>query len=262
MMICFQWYRHNSSYGRDLGNMDKTLKENAIFITGGGQRIGAYLVRQFLTNTDYPVVFTYRTPHAEVADLVKLGAIAIQCDFDNPSNLPGLVKQIKQHCESLRAVIHNASVWLSDEQAPAFSAEYQSLFRLHVEVPNFLNHQLQPLLLAANSEFKDIISLSDFSVNKVVESHIAYLSSKAAMQTTSKAFAKKFAPHIKVNDIAPALIMFNKHDTKAYKEKRLKQAALPIEPGAEVVWQAVNYIMNSPYTTGITLPLNGGKHLM
>ena len=242
--------------------MSNDLKNNAVFITGASQRIGAYLVRQFLTCTDYPVVFTYKTHRQEVDNLVALGAIAIQCDFENIDNLPGLVKQIKQHCKSLRAIIHNASLWLSDEQAPAFSAEYQSLFRLHVEVPNFLNHQLQPLLLASSSELKDIISLSDFSVNKVTESHIAYLASKAAMQTASKAFAKKFAPDIKVNDIAPALIMFNENDSKAYKEKRLKQAALPIEPGAEVVWQAVKYLMNNPYTTGTCLQLDGGRHLM
>ncbi len=247
---------------RDLGAMSKTLKENAIFITGGGQRIGAYLVRQFLANTDYPVVFTYRTQYAEVDELVELGAIAIQCDFDDQNNLPGLVKQIKQYCESLRAVIHNASVWLSDEQAPVFSTAYQGLFRLHVEVPNFLNHQLQSLLLASNSELKDIISLSDYSVSHVSDTHIAYLSSKAAMQTSSVAFAKKFAPHIKVNDIAPALIIFNEGDSEAYKQKRLSQAAIPIEPGEEVVWQAVMYLMNSSYTTGISLPLNGGRHLL
>lgn len=242
--------------------MSKNLKENAIFVTGGGQRIGAYLVRQFLTNSDYPVLFTYRTHHPQVDELIKLGAVAIQCDLAEQTNLPGLVKQINQHCKSLRAVIHNASLWLSDEQAPAFSAAYQSLFRLHVEVPNYLNHHLQPLLLAAKSELKDIISLSDYSVNHVSDSHIAYLSSKAALQTSSVAFAKKFAPQIKVNDIAPALIMFNIGDSEDYKQKRLTQAALPIEPGSEVVWQAIDYLMNSPYTTGISLPLNGGRHLI
>jgi len=242
--------------------MGKNLKENAIFITGGGQRIGAYLVRRFLQNTDYPVVFTYRTHHPQVDDLIELGATAIQCDFEQQNNLPGLVKQMNQYCKSLRAVIHNASLWLSDEQAPPFSKQYASLFCVHVDTPNYLNVQLKPLLLASNSSLKDIISLSDYSVNKVTEFHSAYLSSKAAMQTVSQVFAKQFAPDIKVNDIAPALIEFNSGDSEEYKAKRLAQAALPIEPGAEVIWQAVNYIMNSPYTTGISLPVNGGRHLI
>ena len=237
------------------------LKENAVLITGGGQRIGAYLVRQFLLQGQYPVIFTYRTPRAEVDELIALGAIAIQCDFTQQTELPGLVEQIKQTVSSLRAVIHNASLWLNDEQAPALSAQYQSLFQIHVEAPIYLNQQLKPLLNASDCEYKDIISLSDNSVNRVTDNHVAYLSSKAAMQTASQVFAKKFAPDIKVNDIAPALIEFNIGDSTEYKEKRLTQAAIPIEPGAKVVWQAVSYLMNNSYTTGISLPLNGGRHL-
>ncbi|BCN94152.1 dihydromonapterin reductase [Thiomicrorhabdus immobilis] len=242
--------------------MSSKRLENAVLITGGGQRIGAYLVRQFLSQTDFPVVFTYRTPRSEVEELIALGAIAIPVDFSDSKNLPGLVEEVKTHVKSLRALIHNASVWLSDAQAPALSAEYADLFKVHVEVPSYLNEHLHPLLLASSSRHKDIISLSDYSVSRVADSHIAYLASKAALQTLSQGFAKKFAPDIKVNDIAPALIQFNKGDSDVYKQKRLAQAALPIEPGAIVVWQAVEYLMNSSYTTGTILQLDGGRHLL
>ena len=242
--------------------MSVLQKQNAVLITGGGQRIGAYLVKLFLQQGDYPVVFTYRTPRAEVDELIALGATAIQCDFTQTDSLTGLVTQLTEQFSSMRAIIHNASLWLNDEQAPALSQAYQSLFRVHVEAPCYLNEQLKPLLLAANSEFKDIISLSDSSVSRVLDTHAAYLASKAAMQTVSQVFAKKFAPEIKVNDIAPALIEFNIGDTAEYKQQRLAQSAIPIEPGAKVVWQAVNYLMNNSYTTGVSLPLNGGKHLL
>lgn len=236
--------------------------ENAVLITGGGQRIGAYLVRQFLSQTDFPVVFTYRTHRPEVDELIALGAVAIQVDFSDVQKLPGLVEEIKNHCKSLRVLIHNASLWLSDKQAPALSSEYSDLFKVHVEVPIYLNDHLHPLLLATNSPLKDIISLSDYSVNRVTDTHIAYLSSKAALQNLTQGFAKKFAPDIKVNDIAPALIQFNLWDNDDYKRKRLAQAVLPIEPGAVVVWQAIDYLMNNSYTTGTVLPLNGGRNLL
>lgn len=236
--------------------------KNAIFITGAGQRVGAFLVRQFIQKTDFPVVFTYRTHHSEVDELIALGAIGIQADFNDLTQLPGLVEQVQTHCESLRLVIHNASLWLNDEQAPPLSEKYAELFKVHVEAPNYLNQHLYKLLLASNSSLKDIISLSDYSVTKVQDTHIAYLSSKAALQNLSQGFAKKFAPEIKVNDIAPALIKFNQGDNKDYKIKRLAQAALPIEPGYEVVWQAVQYLMNSNYTTGSSLQLDGGRHLL
>lgn len=236
--------------------------KNAVLITGGGQRIGAYLVRQFLQETDYPVIFTYRTHRVEVDELISLGALAIQSDFTEHNALPALVEQLKQQTSSLRAVIHNASLWLSDEQAPVLSAKYRALFQVHVETPQYLNTELAQLLLASSSDLKDIISISDYSVSRVLDSHIAYLASKSALQTVSKGFAKKYAPHIKVNDIAPALIQFNTGDSDDYMKKRLAQSALQIEPGANVVWQAVNYLMDSSYTTGSVLQLDGGRHLL
>ncbi len=243
--------------------------ENAILITGAGQRIGYYLVKQLLLQTDYPVVFTYRSHRPQVDELAALGAIPIHADFTKTSELPGLVAKIQTQVVSLRAVIHNASLWLPDALVPDFNAfpaadltVLQSVFQLHVETPYYLNTALVPLLNASDSQLKDIISISDFSVDRVSAGHIAYLASKSALQTLSKGFAQKLAPQIKVNDIAPALIMFNEGDSDDYKNKRLAQSALGIEPGAEVVWQAVRYLMDSPYTTGTILHLEGGRSLM
>lgn len=237
-----------------------TPLENAIFITGAGQRVGEYLARQFLELTDYPVVFSYRTQRLAVTELEQKGAVSIQCDFTEENALENLVKKLNIEVNSLRAVIHNASLWMTDEQAPCGSEEFHDLFKVHVETPIYLNQQLAPLLLK-NTGLKDIISLSDFRVSKTDASKIGYMASKAALQNLTKNFAAKFAPEIKVNDIAPALIVFNKDDDEAYKQNRLQEALLPIEPGEEVVWQAVQYLMNSPYTTGSCLQLNGGRNL-
>ena len=248
------------------------LLQDVVFITGGGQRIGAFLVKQFLAETHYPVVFTYRTPRVQVDELVALGAIAIQVDFMDKDALPGLVKTIKARVGSLRGVIHNASLWLPDvmnamdasglQSSELESDCFDSLFQLHVRTPYFLNHALQSLLERSKSPLKDIISISDYSVERASSEHIAYLASKAALQSMCKGFAKKFAPAIKVNDIAPALIMFNEGDSEKYKQKRLAQSALGIEPGPRVIWQAVQYLMNSTYTTGTVLPLEGGRSLL
>jgi len=231
--------------------------KNAVLITGAGQRIGYYLAKSFLQKTDYPVLFTYRTKRPEVDELLALGAMGFQVDLTSPDAKGVLVKNIEEKAQSLRAVIHNASLWLSDDVIREGGEEnFNGLFQLHVETPYYLNMALAPLLKASSENLTDIISLSDAGVKGVSADHIAYLSSKAALQTLMKGFAKKFAPDIKVN---AALIMFNEGDDEAYKQKRLAQSALGIEPGPEVIWQAVQYLMNSPYTTGTVLSLDGGR---
>lgn len=233
---------------------------NAVLITGGGQRVGEYLVRALLQDTEFPVVFTYRTERPSVTALQELGAVAIQSDMTEDNALPNLVASITDTVSSLRAVIHNASVWVGDDKAGVGTGAYRSLFQLHVDAPIYLNNHLKPLLLKGQG-LKDIISISDFRVSQTDPARMAYQASKAALQNISKNFAVSLAPDIKVNDIAPALIMFNDMDSEAYKQARLQEALLPIEPGADVVWQAVHYLMNSPYTTGSCLQLNGGRNL-
>ena len=69
------------------------------------------------------------------------------------------------------------------------------------------------------------------------------------------------APQVKVNGIAPALIQFNEGDAADYRARTLAKSALGIEPGAEVIYQSLRYLLDNPYLTGTTLTVNGGRHL-
>ena len=91
--------------------------------------------------------------------------------------------------------------------------------------------------------------------------HLAYSASKAGLDNLTLSFAARFAPHIKVNGIAPALVLFNPDDQPQYRTKALAKSALGIEPGAEVIYQSVRYLLDNPYVTGTTLAVNGGRHL-
>ena len=43
-------------------------------------------------------------------------------------------------------------------------------------------------------------------------------------------------------------------------QRRLAER-LGIEPGAEVIYQGLRYLLDNPYVTGTTLTVNGGRHL-
>ncbi len=55
--------------------------------------------------------------------------------------------------------------------------------------------------------------------------------------------------------------MFNDGDDAAYRAKVLAKSALGIEPGPEVIYQSVRYLLDNPYVTGTTLTVNGGRHV-
>ena len=51
----------------------------------------------------------------------------------------------------------------------------------------------------------DIIHITDYVVERGSDKHIAYAASKAALDNMTRSFARKLAPEIKVNAIAPSL---------------------------------------------------------
>ncbi len=58
----------------------------------------------------------------------------------------------------------------------------------------------------------DIIHIGDYVSSRGSNKHIAYAASKAAQDNLTLSFAAKLAPKVKVNSVAPALLLFNEGD--------------------------------------------------
>ena len=98
-------------------------------------------------------------------------------------------------------------------------------------------------------------------VEKGSDKHIAYAASKAALDNMTRSFARKLAPEVKVNAIAPALIIFNAGDDEAYRQQALAKSLMKVAPGESEVVNTVNYLLESRYVTGRTHGVDGGRPL-
>ncbi|MCU4674696.1 dihydromonapterin reductase [Catenovulum sp. 2E275] len=233
--------------------------QNTIIITGGAQRVGlatALALKQAGEN----LVVTYRSDKQGVKTLQQHGICCIQADFATQTGIDDFIRQIKQKVSSIRAIIHNASDWCAESDKIAPSELMNKMMQVHVQAPYQINLALADLFL--NHQLGDIIHITDYAVEKGSDKHIAYLASKAALANLTLSFAKKYAPNIKVNTIAPSLIVFNETDSAEYRAKTLQKSALGIEPGIQEMVKAVEFILASEYMTGRTLKLDGGRHLV
>ncbi len=228
-----------------------------ILITGAGQRVGLHCAERLL-DAGQPVIISYRQERDSIARLRERGAIAVQADFSDETGILTFIEQIKAQCSGLRAIVHNASQWLAEtpgEEADAF----RQLFSVHMLAPYLINLHCSDLLL--QSAQADIVHVSDDVVRKGSAKRPAYCASKAGLESLTLSFAARLAPRIKVNTIAPALLMFNADDDDAYRTRTLAKSALGIEPGPEAFYQTLRYLLDTPYVTGTTITLNGGRHL-
>ncbi|WP_438300720.1 dihydromonapterin reductase [Pseudomonas sp. NMS19W] len=229
----------------------------SILITGAGQRVGLHCAQRLLED-GHRVIFTYRSERPGVKTLRDLGAIGVFADFSSETSILAFIAELKTHTDSLRAIVHNASEWLAengDGEAEAFTR----MFNIHMLAPYLINLHCADLL--QRSSPADIIHISDDVTRKGSSKHIGYCASKAGLDSLTLSFAARYAPSIKVNGIAPALLLFNPDDDAAYRAKALAKSALGIEPGSEVIYQSLRYLLDNPYVTGTTLTVNGGRHV-
>ena len=234
-----------------------TTNSAPILITGAGQRVGLHCAQRLLED-GYSIIFTYRSDRPGVQTLRDLGAIGVFADFSSEAGILAFIAELHTHTDSLRAIVHNASDWLAE--TPGSEAEaFNRMVNIHMLAPYLINLHCADLL--KQSTPADIIHISDDVTRKGSSKHIAYCASKAGLDSLTLSFAARYAPAIKVNGIAPALLLFNPDDDAAYRAKALAKSALGIEPGSEVIYQSLRYLLDNPYVTGTTLTVNGGRHV-
>lgn len=236
------------------------MLENAILLTGAGQRLGLYHAERILER-GWPLIATFRTPRPSIERLATCGAVVLQADLSTPEGIEALIDKVKSRAVSLRAIIHNASFWPTDVELALDPSGFEALMNLHVRAPWRLNDALTPLLQATTARFADIIHITDTNIVKGSARCAAYIASKAALDSLTRSFAKRLADKVKVNSIAPGLILFNEGDDEAYKQDRLRRSALGYEPGPAVVWQAIEFLLGNGFITGQSLAVDGGRNV-
>ena len=231
-----------------------------LLITGVGRRVGLHLARTFL-DRGVPVIGTFRTDRDSLRELEQRGAELYRCDFNRVDQIVELAETVKSRHDRLRAIIHNASEWLPDDDGSGDADVMQRMMQVHVTAPYVLNQRLAGLLSRTGSDHADIIHIGDYVSSRGSRKHVAYAASKAAQDNMTLSFSARLAPRVKVNSVAPALVLFNDGDQPEYREKALNKSVMRREGGLEELQHAIDYLLDSRYVTGRILHMDGGRHV-
>lgn len=204
---------------------------------------------------------TYRTRHPAVDTLEQAGVTCLYADFSTNEGILQFAEHVKSLTPALRAIIHNASEWQPETHNIPLCDTLQAMMQVHVAAPYLLNHALESLLRGHGPAGSDIIHMTDYVAERGSDKHIAYAASKAALENMTRSFALKLAPDVKVNAIAPALVMFNTGDDADYRQRAVNKSLMKIAPGEQEIVSLIEYLLASCYVTGRSHAVDGGRHL-
>ena len=229
-----------------------------ILITGGATRLGLALATQYLEN-DQPVVITYRKYRPEIETLKSKGAKILYADFSSDEGIYLAAESLSAEHSRLKSIVHNASTWRTDPGREMGLHNLALMMRIHVGVSMILTDALAGALLASSNA--SVVNISDYVAGRGSANHMAYAASKSALVNLTKSQAKKYSPRIRINALCPALLEFREEDDATYRFEAPKKSSLGIVPGFDVAIEAILYLQENIYTTGIALPLDGGRPL-
>ena len=239
-------------------------KEKVVLITGGAKRIGASIARYFHAKGFY-VILHYNSSAKEAeqlkADLLsvrKNSCRTIQANFSDESSINSALKDILDSTERLDVLINNASGFFPTPIESATKEEWLTLLDTNATVPLLLIKSLKPLLEGSKG---CVINISDSEVNSGIREYSLYAAAKAALESLTKSLAKELAPNVRINAIAPGIILWPEDGTLDEEKKAeiVNKTALGRDGEPDDIASATYLLYRSTYMTGQVLKIDGGR---
>ncbi|NKC15341.1 MAG: pteridine reductase [Gammaproteobacteria bacterium] len=244
---------------------DKTANIRVALVTGAAKRLGA-AIADALHEAGYAVVIHFNHSKNDALKRVAAfntrrpgSALAVQADLCIDSDRDRLVAQTLTWRNRLDVLVNNASSFYPTPVGNVTLEHWDDLIGTNLKAPFFISQAARSALAEARGT---IVNLADINAERPCADHPIYCAAKAGLVMLTKALARDLAPDIKVNAVAPGVILWPEAQTDAQREER---AAVPARiPMGQLgrphnVAQAVLFFCQPEnYVTGQVLAVDGG----
>ena len=236
-------------------------------VTGGGTGIGKATSLLFAEEgADVAVNYSRSQKEAEetVDEIRSRGrrAIAVRADVADENAVESMVSRVVGELGRLDILVNNAGTtrFISYEDLDAVKGEdWDQIFAVNVKGAFFCSRAA----IRAMKRGGQIINVASISAYLGQGSSIPYAASKAALINLTRALAVSQAPHIRVNAVAPGVVMTRwvAGFDESFESKHLESTPLNRLARPQDVALAIFGLAISEFVTGKTLVVDGGRTL-
>ena len=240
------------------------MPNRVALVTGGARRVGAEIVRSFAAR-GYDVVLHHgRSPEAAAALAAELREQCgvrievVQDDLADAEAPARVVAAAMRVFGALHVVVSSASIMTARPFDAVTVEEWEQTAAVNLRAPFFLMQAAARVMPDGGA----IVQLSDhLAFEAVFPTLIPHQVTKAALTQLVRTTASALAPRIRVNAVAPGLVLAPEDLSDDMIERFLRDVPLGRSGTPRDVAEAIHFLVDAPYVTGIVLPVDGGRHL-
>lgn len=238
-----------------------------IFITGASTGIGAETAR-FLAegNEIFAHYFSSESSARDLSAAIEAAggkAHLIQADLSGEDGCRKLVDEVRQKTDKLDVLFNNAGGLVERKNVDKLDWSFMAqVFALNTFSTMMVTSLCIPMLRRGVDPC--IVNTTSLAMRTGSPTATVYGASKSAIDSFTRGIAKELAPAIRVNAIAPGVILTPFHN-KVTSEEQLEafRQGNPLKKHGRAthIAEAVSFIINNDFVNGETIDINGGSYM-
>jgi NAD(P)-dependent dehydrogenase (short-subunit alcohol dehydrogenase family) len=244
--------------------LNPPVRKELAVITGGAIRLGREIALG-LAGAGYAIGLHYfhSQPEAEqTAENIKaLGvpAYLLPADLCNPDEINSMFARVAGLPFRLSVLVNSAAAMPRGNIQTMPVSEWDETLDLNLRAP-WLCAQSAARLMDETGGI--IINISDTGAGKTWAGFPAYTVSKAGLEVLTRLLARALAPKIRVNAVAPGLILPSSETTPEEWQRLADRLPVKKSGTPRDVTEAILFLIRNRYITGETLHIDGGYQLL
>jgi pteridine reductase len=232
-------------------------------VTGSAHRLGkAFAIT--LARMGYSIALHYRGSVTEAERTAKeIRALGVDClpiraDLTNPEKIKFLFSLVDEFHAPLTLVVNSAAVMPVGNPRDLELQNWDAALDLNLRAPFLIAQQAAKRMKGGGL----IVNISDTGAQKAWSRYPSYGVSKAGLEALTKMLARSLAPEIRVNAIAPGLVLPSDVVTPEQWERLIEKLPLKRAATLDEITFTLEFLIKNEYITGQTIVVDGGYSLI
>lgn len=238
-----------------------------VLITGGAQRLGAALVRNFASQgwqvwCHYNHSLTEAQTLASTLESLGHRIHLVQANLDSSEDIDHMMDHIAKSSGPLHALVNNASLFEPDTGVDFSIQKAQQQLDVNLLAPLYLGQRMAKQIQEAPIEDGCIIHILDQKVFNLNPDYFSYTLSKLALERAVALQAQALAPHLRVCGVAPGLMYLSGPQSQANFDLASQINLMRRATDPDDVAKTCVFLASTPSITGATIQVDNGQHLV